>query len=164
MNEFEECRETILKTINTQIITPMFISCLNTGVIQNYFVGGSYRFGYCNENSDIDFFILLDSIKLKHFEAVFRQINITKSFSTDYPNVIHQYRALGTIVHFNIYFDPETYYSLEKEHEDIEIFLNKNRYLEEIIRKHKKDLMEISEKKTGSTFYRILKVLQKISK
>ena len=99
-----------------------------------YFLGGSFRFGYQNNSSDMDLFILCNNpdIFIKElFSEDVDSIAINSSYSSETGGVHH--KGFNGLVDFIFIKDEKSFCALKNEHEEISKFLVKNSYLRDFI-------------------------------
>ena len=114
------------------------ISAVFTSSDLPYFLGGSRRFGYDRPESDTDFFVL---VKNKEVETAlffglarigFREMPEADGYSLNLS--FWRILALRGTCHIIFLNDESCYNRLEREHEKIELFLEKEPRLQEFCR------------------------------
>ena len=125
----------------------------------DYFIGGSERFGYKTDQSDIDFFIFdpniikIDKILFQLPFNTYIRKNPLMGLGYDL-RVNIQFELFGGLIHLNIIELKNQFEELKEEHNKIEKMLNKNHELFEFIHTIKnKSISNID----GKTVYRIMK-------
>ena len=116
-----------------------------------YFVGGSRRFGYNNEDSDTDIFVYTSAnAKLTRLEAVLTADNFTNEGSENFEYIICKlFHHKDWKIHLGIISNYDRFLELKKQHEKVEEMLRNNPAL---VRASK----ILKEKLPGSTIYQIL--------
>lgn len=124
--------------------------------VLNWFLGGSFRFGYYTENSDLDFFIHAENkcmMNICHFMVMndFEYMNPDEMVL--YPHGTRGYKHLKYNIHIIIFEDYDRWERLRKEHNEIESYLSKNGGILIFI-KTMKEIM--CDEIKGKWFYRVL--------
>jgi hypothetical protein len=130
----------------------------------DYFMGGSQRFGYNNDDSDIDFFInikeegysesISDNLMKFLYNNGFNQVDNTNHGAYSFVDrlfIHYQFKIHILIIKNNFYFE-----NLKQDHNRIEIFLNNNPVVREYIKALKET--KISDMK-GKNIYKSLLTL-----
>ena len=110
-----------------------------------YFFGGSRRFGYATQSSDIDIFVKSADTGLKQMLLDAGFIQITTNID-QYPEVLFRFRNFIDIVLVN---DPHRYHKLDRKHVEVDLLVSNN----PILRKVALELREFGH--TGAQVYRI---------
>lgn len=135
----------------------------NKGKIK-WFLGGSYRFGYHNEDSDLDFFVLLQNdfnIRFPYFLIMNDFDRINPKDMVDYPDGTIGYKHNKYDIHI-ILFQPEEknrWEALAKKHDDIYNLLEKYPVILNFIKVMKSSFVENEFSFKGKWFYRTMEKL-----
>jgi GTPase involved in cell partitioning and DNA repair len=133
----------------------------------DYFIMGSTRFGYNTLRSDIDICVFISIEKARELLHLVNAVREEKSLN------IHDYGILYTTVYRTNFFTKEVhllichnnaqYAQLEKEHEEIETFLKKNK----VLTKYIIQIKQMDSTINGGVLYKalvLLKINQQVRK
>lgn len=123
----------------------------------HYFIGGSERFGWSNNESDIDIFVCCGVNELRDIFQEFPTRAIIAAPQPPYVDLEKQYTLLGGFIHLNVFMGTGSntrFNILKEQHEKIEKILNKNTELKRVI-----SYLKCKNVHSGRDIYRALKQL-----
>lgn len=159
MKEIINLTEMILNNVCESCIA--FFKKYNENSKENikWFIGGSYRFRYHNESSDLDFFVFWsennEEIEFPFYLIMNGFHSMNPEDMVEYPGGTRGYKHERYDIHV-IVFDSYTRWNVLKcNHESIERYLNSNPEVLKFITKMKNQFNETFSFK-GKWFYRTL--------
>ncbi len=125
----------------TDLIVANFVEAIKSTLASSdlpHFLGGSRRFGYDRPESDIDFFVLANDKEIERalifgFSKIgFRKMPHEEGYSL-HP-LFRTILVLQEVCHIVILNNEDGYFNLKREHERIELFLEKEPRLRDLCR------------------------------
>ena len=142
--------------MSLEIIKELIVRELSTRGIP-HFIGGSSRFGYFADNSDLDVVVLNTPGLPEFLNDLDNNWKMVRS-GRNYINRLAEVKVLGGKVHFIIFEDGGDFMALSNEHNEVCSFLNKNETLVKFIIELKK-LMEINGTAIFNSIKEVMKTL-----
>ena len=150
-SEMKNTRKEILKSINSVICNEILYNV-------DSFIGGSFRFGWMNVNSDIDYFILIGNDICSRLVKNGFCINHMRE---NYVNHSINYIGVNRMVHITVLQDKNVFEKMKEEHNKLDLFLRLNPHYGEMAKVARKYMRTNGNGKVGSTLYKFMVELMK---
>lgn len=126
-----------------------------------YFISGSFRFGYDTQASDLDVVVLDTSSDYSSILSIANELGGVGTIlkSSHYISNLTEITLLGGKVHLVIFTKLDGFLSLKKEHEEVQSFLRGNPVLVHFIKEYKTKVKMMAV--GGTIIYNIIKNVMK---
>ena len=120
-----------------------------------YFISGSFRFGYDTQASDLDVVVLDTSSDYSSILSIANELGGVGTIlkSSHYISNLTEITLLGGKVHLVLFTKLDGFLSLKKEHEEVQSFLRENPILVHFLKGFKTKVKQIN----GTTIYNTIK-------